>query len=337
MKKVTIKDVAKKSNVSTRTVSRVINDDPNVKKETREKVLKVIKELDFEVNVFARTLRTRKTKLIVVFIDNRNGQYWGTYHNEFFNELYWIAKEKGYKMVISPSSHETYQDDTNDGFSLIKNKLCDGAIIFDANVSDQRINYLNENNIPYIVIGNSIDTQSQCFVGMDNRKAGYMAAKHLKEKGYEKLAILVGNDTSIVNSLRIEGFKKYCEEEKIPHEVSLGNIDLQHIYKNSSQLMKDSAVDGFFVSGDERAIGVYRAIVDQNLKVGFNIGVIGIDNLQVGEYMYPSLTTIASPKKEIAQFTIQMLIKNIREKEKMKYSTSFSPILIERESTIKNK
>ncbi|MBY7142108.1 LacI family DNA-binding transcriptional regulator [Virgibacillus sp. NKC19-3] len=332
MQKVTIKDVAEKSQTSVRTVSRVINDHPNVKTSTRIRVQKVIEELDFKVNFVARSLKEQKTNQIVIFIDWRNGEYWGAFHNEIFHEIHRLAKYYNYRIVISASSPDIFEEDENDGFHLVKHKLCDGAIIFDPINNDQRVQYLKESNTPFVLIGDSHHDVDVSYVGVDNFYLGYLGAKSIYDHGYRSTQLFLGKKASIINQKRAQGYRSFCQEKGLIDNVYFGLSNLKAVYQKTLESIDSQQTDSFFVSGDERAIAVYRAIQERDIKIGKEVGVLGIDNLGMSEYLYPDLTTLAQPKQDIAKSTIDLLVEQINKHQHKTSQRILYPTLVERQS-----
>ncbi|WP_019637419.1 LacI family DNA-binding transcriptional regulator [Paenibacillus fonticola] len=337
MSRVTIKDVAQKSGMSIRTVSRVINNDPHVKDKTRVKVQAVIEELGFKVNILARSLKEMKTNQIVVFIDRRKGMYWGTFHNEFLHELHRVMKKQGYRMVISPSSPDSFEEDENDGFYLVKNGMCDGAIMFDPNIGDKRIAYLKDISVPFVVIGKDVSRFDTSYVDVDNQYVGYFGAKTIHSYGYEDFVLLLGSEGSPINQDRAAGFQQYCLEQDIKSKHIYGLSDLESVYQQSLRQIQSEGTKAIFVSGDERALAVYRAIYESGYRVGEDIGVLGVDDIRTGEYMFPALSTIGQPKRDIAELALSMLIEQIHSEDPAAKRTLVAPTIIHRSSLVKQK
>lgn len=172
MKTQTIKDVARLAGVSIRTVSRVINDDPNVKAETRERILKVVAETGFKANLLAKSLERKKTNTLIAFVDQHRGRFWGAFHNKILHEMMKEAHRLGYRMVISSSSADSYEDNENDGFYLLKHGMADGAVMFDMIENDRRVEYLREKQIPFVILGKDLDHFDTSYVDLDNVAAG---------------------------------------------------------------------------------------------------------------------------------------------------------------------
>lgn len=334
MRNVTMSDIAKLAGVSVKTVSRVINNSKNVKEETRQKVLKVIKEQGYQVNILARGLRQKATKTIIVFIDKHSGGYWSIWHNEIVQEIIKQSKQRGYKIVISPSSAEGCLDDDTDGFYLLKSRMADGAIIFDNIKNDIRINYLRENKIPFVIIGKDITYSDTCYVDLDNYKAGYIGGKYLIEKGYKNIYFFLGDENFIVNRERSKGFLDACKEDTDIKKSILFNISsLDIAYKKTVKILKEERPDAFFVSGDERALGVYKAINEYGLPIPDEIAVLGIDNIPLCEYVHPTLSSIDQPKEEFGSQAINILLELINSKSKITKRVLIEPRLVLRNST----
>ncbi|MFD2670737.1 LacI family DNA-binding transcriptional regulator [Marinicrinis sediminis] len=331
-KRVTIKDVAETCGISIRTVSRVINHDPNVKKETRERIQAVIDELGFEANLIARRLKEKSSNQIVVFIDRHDEQYWSTFHNEIIQELYRETRAKGYRMVISASSADSFEEDENDGFFIIKNGFCDGAIMFDSKYGDKRIEYLKKHELPFVIIGKDMVHADTPFVDLDNEQAGYLGASYLYERGYQHVAFLLGNEDFLVNQERAQGFRRFCEEKQLEPAIYYGISDMKAAYERTKQLLEEDAAISLFISGDERALGVYRAVQEKGLRIGQDLAVLGIDNVKMGAYMYPPLTTIDQPKKQFSQSVLEILFQRLGETGTAPHRRLIEPAIVERES-----
>lgn len=332
MNRFTIKDVAAKSGTSIRTVSRVLNNDPHVKKETREHVQAVIDELGFKVNIAARSLRDRKSNQIVVFADRRTNAYLGGFHNEVVLALHREAKALGYRMVVSASSPEQFEQDENDGFYLVQHGLCDAAILFDPHAGDRRVHYLREHRVPFVLLGQDKSSYDTSYVGLDNRAAGYMGARYLHEKGHNSFVLMLGGEASGVNQDRAEGFRAYQQEKGLDGQVAFGLTTIESAYRQTLQLLENKGLTAIFVSGDERAVGVYRAIQERGLQVGRDIGVLGVDDLEMGRFLLPALTSLAQPKQEMTRLALQMLMEQMNQEERVAKRILFVPTIVERES-----
>jgi len=334
MKNITMKDIAKLAGVSVKTVSRVVNNNSEVKTETRNKVLGIIKQENYQVNILAKGLREQETHTIMIFIDKHDhlGGYWNAWHTEAIQELMNCAKIRGYKVVISSSSARGFIGDDTDGFLLLKNGLADGAVIFDNKEDDIRINYLKNNNIPYVLIGKELNSNYN-YVDLDNEKVGYIGYRHLYEKGYRKIKFLLSDETFIVNEERALGFKRACKEINAKCDIIYSIFSIELAYEKTVELLEKNDTDAIFISGDERAFGVYKAIQERGLKIPEDMAVLSIDNIKYSGYITPPLTTISQDLKVFTKEIIEMLISSIETKSNKIESKLIEPKIIIRKST----
>jgi DNA-binding LacI/PurR family transcriptional regulator len=337
MKTQTIKDVAKQAEVSIRTVSRVMNQDPNVKAETRERILKIIAETGYKVNMLARGLREKKTNTLIAFVDQHRGRFWGAFHNEILHKMMREAHQLGYRLIISSSSAESYEENENDGFYLLKHGMADGAVMFDTKQKDKRVEYLRETQIPFVILGKDAENFDTSYVDLDNVSAGYLAAKYLTSKGRKNILFMLGHADYIVNQDRSQGIKRFFGEN--PDQAVSWNIltDVNSIETAYLQAKEALALpqrpDAIFISGDERAMGVYRAVYEQGLTIPEQISVLGIDKTEMGEFYHPPITTIDQSTSYMAQNVMQLLIKQLEGNGSNGARVLISPSICERKST----
>jgi len=337
MKEYTIKDIAKIANVSPRTVSRVVNEEEKVKKETRDKILKIIKSTGYDVNLIARSLRKKTTGILMVFVEKNAANYIGNFHNVFIRFLDSEANRLGYKLIVSKSSAYKVEENKNDGFYLLKNGFADGAIIFDTREIDRRIDYLVERKIPFVIVGRDNVYEATSFVNLDNVKAGYLGAEHLIKRGNRSIRFLLGDKNFTVNQDRAKGFIQAFNDYHIKSElrhIDYGIMNPEFAYEKMKNILEEEAPDALFVSGDQRAIGVYHAIQEKGLKIPQDIAVLGIDNIPLSEYYYPALTTISQSVRKMAEGAIEILNQLLKDSENHKSQRIiFQPKLIIRNST----
>ncbi|GAB7055839.1 LacI family DNA-binding transcriptional regulator [Paenibacillus sp. YK5] len=336
MKTQTIKDVARLAGVSIRTVSRVINDDPNVKAETRERILKVVAETGFKANLLAKSLREKKTNTLIAFVDQHRGRFWGAFHNKILHEMMKEAHRLGYRMVISSSSADSYEDNENDGFYLLKHGMADGAVMFDMIENDRRVEYLREKQIPFVILGKDLDHFDTSYVDLDNVAAGYLAAQYLYSKQRSRMLFLLGNPNYIVNKDRSEGIRRFFADRHVSADrwsILYDVSDIGSAYLRTKEALgSPQRPDAIFISGDERAIGVYRAIYERGLRIPEDVAVLGIDKLDMGEYYHPPITTIDQSIPSMAQSALQVLTKQLDTGARAGTRVLISPTICERQS-----
>ncbi len=328
-----MKDIAELCGVSVKTVSRVLNNNQYVKPDTRERIMKVMQDQGYQVNLLARGLKQMKTNIIIVFIDKHEEKYWGIWHTQMLQYLFREAKQHGYKIIVSPSSATGHLEDETDGFHLLLNRMADGAIILDNAENDIRIDFLNRNNLPYVLVGQTEDV-SVSWVDLDNYNTGVTGCSYLFKKGYKRIAFLLGQKQYHVNILRANGFKKIADEHGIEYTIEYNTDSMEAAYEKTIELQSSNPYDALFISGAERAIGAYRALSELGLRIPEDTAVLGIDNIPMCNFLYPAMSTMDQQCESFAKAIINMLYSSInRLNIKNKGHKLFSNKIIEREST----
>ena len=343
-------DIAKIAGVSRSTVSRVINNYPNVPEETRQKVLKVIKEYDYVPHASARMLAGAKNKVIGLFIIDINERQNGMknritrspYFLEFTSSVIERASENGYKVLVQ-IIHNI------EGYTQIKecfyNKMISGGIFIGENNNDEMIKKIINEGYKVALIDQDVtknEDYSKCIVvNADNFKGAYDATKYLIDNNHRKIAHITGDIGKLSSIERIEGYKKALKDSNIPINndfIIESKFREESGYESAKQLLsqKDKPT-AIFASNDNIAIGVMRAIKEINLEVPQDISVIGFDDIEQCKYVNPPLTTIKMDLVKMADITTDSIINSIEDKENECTKYTVGVELIERESCIKLK
>ena len=307
MKNITIKDVARECGVSTQTVSRVINESSNVSKKTRKIVEDKIKELGYKPNLYAKNLSTRKMKNILVSVRRNKGHTATIWANILVSEIFAYNKNRNVSIFM-----EQYYDDKELKNSLLNTSstFIDGAIIFYEKENDKRIQILKEEKIPFIVVGKSY-SEDNVYVSNDDFNSVFKATEYLFGKKIEKITFITANPTPMNIERKngiIEAYKK--------NNKSIENLNIVEKMNNQKKIYrfvkemhnKRILPEAFFVSGDEKAIAVLKALNELNIMIPDEISVLGLDNIPISEFFYPALTTLALDYKKISERVYEKLI-----------------------------
>ena len=334
MKKATIIDVANACGVSMKTVSRVINNSPNVSDATKKKVFAAMKEQGYQVNILAKGLKGNRTNIIVVFADRHHEEHLSIWHNIMLKHLFSYAKDRNMKIVLSPSNSEKFEEDETDGFYLMASGIADGAILLENILNDPRVDYFEKHNIPYVVFGEP-ENPDVPSVSLDNFDVGYNGGRYLIGRGYSKIALLIGEQKFLSTQLGIEGFEKAMYGTGAQYHIFTGIDTVEKAYHKSKEVLEEYDIQAFFVSGDERALGVYRGIYEKGMRIPEDVAVLGIDNITLGEFYYPPISTVAQDFKQLAKCCIDFVVGEIEEgkKEDARKIFKFPTEIIERKST----
>ena len=310
MKNVTIVDIANTCGVSIKTVSRVLNNSPNVSDSMRERVMNTVKEQGYQVNMLARGLKGSRTNIIVVFAERHNEEHLSIWHTIMLRHLYTYARKRSMKIILSPSNSGRFEEDETDGFYLIANGIADGAILLENIVEDARVDYFENHNIPYVVFGEPVNKNVPS-VSLDNFDVGYQGGRYLSEKGFGKIAFFIGEKKFLSTQNRLSGFETAMKEGKKEYFIFTEIDTVEKAYRKAKEVLATQEIEAFFVSGDERALGVYRAIYEMGLAIPEDIAVLGIDNITLGNYYYPPISTVDQDFEILAKYCIDYVIDKI--------------------------
>lgn len=330
-----IKDIARLAGVGVSTVSRVINDHPDVKDETREKILKIIKESNYIPNNSARILKKNNTNNIGVLVKGVFNPFFAEMINIIGNRI----NEAGYTMILQQNDYAT-EDDVDNLIAFVKEKRLQGIICLGGNflnINDESFQFLD---IPVVLTSvNTLSKESKSnfsSIGIDNVLAAKASIQYLIDKGHRNIGILLGEKNDVgISGLRLEGYKKALEENNIPYSeenVFIGDYDYSGAYRVTKEIINNRKdITAIFSISDIMAVGAAKSVIDQGLQVGEDISIMGFDGMDISKYYNPGITTVKQPKKNMANNSIDLLLALLAKKEEHKHII-FETKIIERES-----
>lgn len=330
-----IRDIAKLAGVGVSTVSRVINEHPDVKDETREKILKIIKESNYIPNNSARILKKNYTNNIGVLVKGVFNPFFAEMINIIGNRI----NEAGYTMILQQNDYTT-EDDVDNLIAFVKEKRLQGIICLGGNflnINDESFQFLD---IPVVLTSvNTISKESKSkfsSIGIDNILSAKDSTQYLIDKGHRNIAILLGEKNDVgISGLRLEGYRKALEENDIPYSednVFIGDYDYSGAYKVTKEIIDNRKdITAIFSISDIMAVGAAKSVIDQGLQVGEDISIIGFDGMDISKYYNPGITTVKQPKKHMANNSIDLLLALLAKKEEHKHII-FETKIIERDS-----
>lgn len=330
-----IRDIAKLSGVGVSTVSRVLNNHPDVKQSTRERVMQVIKESNYIPNNSARILKQNNTRNIGIFVKG----VFNPFFSEMLNVIGSKINESKYTMILQQNDYGL-EEDVDTLKSFIKEKRLQGVICLGGNFVN--IDEESFGNIDVPVVLTSVNTEMPNIkdrystVGIDNLKSAYDATKHLINLGHKNIAIMLGEKNDLcISWWRYKGYKKALEESNIEinsENMLIGNYDTRTAYNETKSFLKQNKeVTAIFAISDIMAVGVAKAVADCGLKVGKDIAIIGFDGMDISEFYNPGITTMKQPKEAMALKSIELLFALLSGKGEHKHIL-LDTELIERES-----
>ena len=306
-------DVARRAGVSNAVVSYVVNNGPRgTTKETREKVLKAIKELGYRKNNVARSLKTNTSNVIGLIIPDSS--------NAFFSEVakgieYEVYKQ-GYTLMFGNSGASIVRQ--GNYIETLISQLVDGIILLTTPFPKKHQSLIQNYNIPVVVIDPELSFQDRelkdiFVVSVDNRKGGILAGNYLVSKGHKNMAVIAGAEKVPPATFRVDGFQSSINRAGIDCQVVWAGDHPEDGYRAATKLLSSSnPPTALFACNDLLALGVLRAACDLNIKVPDQLAVIGFDDIDVANYSCPRLTTIRQPKYEMGQIAAEILINRIK-------------------------
>lgn len=306
----TIKLIAEKANVSIATVSRALNKDSSVTDKTREKILRIAKELNYKPNLVARNFVKKTSYTIGLILPD--------IADEFFAHIIRGVDEITYKngfytMVASSHKHRTLADSIT---TFSQTGLVGGVILLMSAMTDDLKNILSHIKIPVVLIGGDKQEHGFDIVSIDNYQGAFNATEYLiKKKKFKKIAHITGPAENYDAFLRKKGFIDACKKNGISINKSFivdGNFTIDSGYYGFIQLYGlDDKPEVIFAANDMMALGCYDAANYFNVKIPDDISLIGFDDIFMSKYINPSLTTVRVQIEEVGKAAAKLLIERL--------------------------
>jgi LacI family transcriptional regulator len=299
----TLVDIAKQAGVSRSTVSRVVNDDPNVSDPIRKRVQQVIQSTGYQPHAAARSLASQRSWMIGLVLPRTV--------SSFFTDPYFPRLTQG--VAVACNQHNltlglfilaTKEDEERIFPRLSSHGFLDGIIVQTAQKGDKLINRLISSEFPVLVAGRPFNTNGVSYIDVDNIQSAYQAITYLIHLGYRRIGTITGMMNGTVGIDRLEGYKKaICEQGwQVDRELVVeGDFSERSGYQAMKKLLP-ARPDAVFAASDTMATGAIQAVREAGLNVPGDIAFIGFDDLPVASLADFKLTTIRQP---IAQFGAQ--------------------------------
>jgi len=337
MKNMNIRQLAKELGLSVSTVSKVFNKSHEISEETKKRVLETAEKMNYTPNPYASSLRGRKTKTIAVVIPEVADSFFSL----AINGIEAIAQDKGYHVLIY-LTHESFQKEQ----AILKDfqsGRVDGILmsVSRETIYSDHIKAVIAKEIPMVFFDRICEDVQTARITTNDFECGYLATKHLAEKGCRNIAYLSISSSLAISNNRMKGYKKALMEFKIPFEE--GNIvDCDNDYNDNYEAIKNlldnnMRPDGIIACVEKFTTPIYLACRDLNLSIPRDVKVISFSNLEPATILNPSLTTITQPAFEIGKAAATILFKSFEKKSfKLELESIVLPsTLVVRDSTLK--
>lgn len=319
---VTLDDIAKAAKVSPSTVSRVITGNSTISESTKKRVLKIMKEMNYQPNMVARSLANKAARTIGVVVSSKTEgalqkafQYPTT--SETLGGVSVTAYKSKYNVLLSGLSME------DDGMMKIReiatSGMTDGIIYYFSRINDPVIEELKKLKIPFVVIGKPSDETGVNWVGNDCFSAAYRMTELMIEKGRKKIAFIGASPNYVISVDMVNGYKTALERYGIPVQDDLvvqGKFITGNGYEMMENILSRGIIpDGILAQDDQVAFGIIKKIKEIGMVVPEDISVAGFNNVPVAEFYVPSLTTVEMNAFEVGKKACELLLSCIHNKD----------------------
>lgn len=308
-----IKDIASRANVSISTVSRIINNSKYVAPELVERVNSIIEETGYTPDQIARSMVTKKTKLIGVIIPDISQRFYST----LLSGIEEVTSTYDYNILICNINENLEKEYKY--LNILKSMRADGIIIMHEKFSPKVENFLSTVKVPIVLSSVKSRNLNALSVNIDDCKASYDAVEHLIKLGHKKIAMIGGDMEDITTGKnRFAGYRQVLQDHGVEYNKAyfrIGNFRIDDGYKAMEGILKAPVrPTAVFVVSDEMAIGAVNCITDKGLTVPGDISVIGFDDIDLASVVKPKLTTVHQPIKEIGRMSAELLINQLENK-----------------------
>lgn len=303
-----LEQVAKRAGVSRSTVSRVINNDPNVREDTRQRVMAIVRDLNYHPNVVARGLAAGRTRVLGLVIPRTV--------STLFTDPYFPLLIQGVSAACNALDHSVMlwiaepEYERRTIRQVLHGGLIDGVIVASQVLDDPVVDALMKSDLPFILIGRHPDASNVSYVDADNRNGAREMVEYLLRLGYRRLATITGPKNTIVGMDRLDGYREALRGKGIVPDPDLmveGDFSEMGGYTATQQLLPHNP-DAIFVASDTMATGALRALREANCHVPQQVALAGFDDMSFAAHTDPPLTTVRQAIQRAGQTAVETLV-----------------------------
>ncbi|MCG8453302.1 MAG: LacI family transcriptional regulator [Spirochaetales bacterium] len=328
---VTIQDIAEQSGVSIGTVSRVLNSKPDVSPKTRERILEVMREMDYRPNGIARQLAQKKSRVIGFLASDMMNPNFPELARGVVDE----ARQHGYSVMFFDTRRNSEFE--QEATQILETENVAGVVAPIQKKISHDLARLYSQKIPVVRIYQDESSLTTPIVSLDNVEAGKAATQHLLDLGHQDIGFIWRGPSSFSDSERLKGYRLALEKANRPIKEELivdgpeGRESGKHCMEKLLNL--HTPPTAVFASKDVLAIGAYDAIIDSGKSIPQDISVLGHDDIEACRLVRPQMSTMTTNRHKLGEAAVQMLLQQIDGDAEMEQERIFTAELIVREST----
>lgn len=335
---VTLKDIALATNLSTTTVSLVLNNKKcRVAESTKELVRETAKKMNYHPNQLAIGLVNRQTNTIGLMIPDITNHFYSNLALGIDN----VMHEHKKNILLFNTEYDV--DRIKEGICTLQSKGVDAIILTATSVLPKYVSFfadlIKDSGIPIITVDHYFPELKCSTVQLNNRKGAYIAVKHLVELGHTNIVCITGPEHSIVSRERLAGYRNAYSDYnlELPEKYTFcGDFLMDGGHKAALKILDETNATAIFAFNDVMALGAIQALKERSLQIPQDISIIGFDNIDFSDMVSVPLTTVNQPAYEIGQEAARQVLFELDNPGVEKKNISFEPHLIIRKSTTRN-
>ncbi len=328
-----IKKLAESLGLSKSTVSRALNGYSDVNSETRQRVFKAAKEMNYKPNPTAKRLASGKSRNVGIILPSNSRMFVSPAFSKVLAGAANFLSQHGYQLIVTTvSSHQNelkvYQD-------FISSGLVDGLLVVRTRHNDERIVMLREHSFPFICHGYTEDFDTASFVDVDNTQAFYQLTKREIEFGHQRIAFIDGPSDLTLSIQRCNGFQKAMSEADLPVNplwIRNGELSDNCAMNLAKELLSlAQRPTAILCADDNMAMGTAAACEELGYRVGIDISIAGYGDYELGRYSKPAITTIRYETHQVGEQMAMMMLNKL-EKKNFPVKNWYQPTIVARQS-----
>ncbi|RDC61442.1 LacI family DNA-binding transcriptional regulator [Adhaeribacter pallidiroseus] len=314
MEKVTLKQIAKRLNLSASTISRALQDSHQISPQTKQKVLELATELNFVPNYHASGLRKKVSKTIAVVIPEVADSYFA----QAINGIEAVAQEQGFHVLIY-LTHESFLKEQAI-LRELQNGRVDGVLLaITAETSHNRhIRELLNRGMPLVMFDRVCEDMETAKIITNDLESSYLATRHLISCGCKRVALLSASNSLAMSANRLAGYKKALQEQGHPFRptdvIACSKAEDVNYFFIKTLLSNAHRPDGIIATVEKQATSVYQVCQELNLNIPQKVKIVAFSNLQSAAFLNPSLTTVMQPAFDMGKAAAANLCKVLKRK-----------------------
>lgn len=326
----TIRDVAERAEVSTATVSHVLNNTRHVSAGTTSAVLKAVRELNYHPSAIARSLSIRKTYAIGMVGSHTTSVFFGEMSHGVLDAIV----PHGYRLLACSTENDPAL--AEDYFEMLLGRMVDGLIAATASQNQATMRLLERAQVPLVFVDLTHESMDGPFVGVDNEGGMHMAVSHLISNGHRRIGILAGPSDMSTMQERVAGYRRALREHDIPQDerlVRFCHLDVEAGRTSAVRLLREVPLPVALVASDNNMLlGTLLALRDSGLRCPEDVAVVGFDDHPWASVTTPAITVVRQPSYEIGYTAANILLKMLAGEHIGENNVRLQPEFVVRES-----